>query len=163
MCYCRDLIQLVRVTEIDYATIEHINTQVEHPDVSLDYNNLVVCCNRSYCCNLGRGEQHIPVFYYLVQASETTSTSANPFFKAELDGTISATLSDAVSFINGYQLNNDFLVNERITYLEEVIQELFIQNICKTKEEVVAFLWQRSQQLRFDEYCLLWLYTWLSA
>lgn len=155
---CGSRISVATVTSKESATIEHVMTQSQAPQKSLEYENLVVCCNRDSCCNHGRGSTTIGRPFYFDPESFTDAEHNNPYFNVTVEGEFVAhDHKDANSFLDAYKLNANELVTERMHYWDSLVLDYHEAGLSKAE---IADKILKDDDLAFCEFMYLYTKGW---
>lgn len=159
--YCMRQIPVKDKSEQETSKIEHTLSRATHPDLQLDYTNMVICCpgsiNDDAHCDKSKSVGAKDINFSLFSIPDIKSISYS-----SKDGTIKSTnpvIEDEINKV--LNLNNQLLKANRLQAINGIIAVLNLKNWKKSECEKQLEEWKRKTprdiqgeiQLAFKPYC----------
>lgn len=138
LCYCCQILE-------KQATVEHLKSRSKFPQLTFDYQNLLLSCKESNQCDDAKGSDELDLTPLMVECDTEIALKTNGELKPDDD---SERAKQAINLLN---LNNLDLRQRR----EQAIKDLFNIDKDLNKENLeLMFAFMGNEQAEFYRYIL---------
>lgn len=138
LCYCCQILE-------KQATVEHLKSRSKFPQLTFDYQNLLLSCKESNQCDNAKGSDELDLTPLMVECDTEIALKTNGELKPDDD---SERAKQAINLLN---LNNLDLRQRR----EQAIKDLFNIDKDLNKENLeLMFAFMGNEQAEFYRYIL---------